>query len=78
MRVQLTVRGVRLKEVLRSVFEEVVKLPAAEGLLSTEEVCADGTKIDEKRKQRRHDAGLLNTKKAASFILRQPYKRIDQ
>lgn len=39
-------RGVRLKEALRSVFEEVVKLLAAEGLLSLEEVYTDGTKIE--------------------------------
>ena len=39
-------RGVRLKEALRSVFEEVVKLVAAEGLLSIEEVYTDGTKIE--------------------------------
>lgn len=39
-------RGVRLKEALRSVFEEVVKLLAAEGLLSIEEVYTDGTKIE--------------------------------
>ncbi len=39
-------RGARLKEALRSVFEEVVKLLAAEGLLSIEEVYTDGTKIE--------------------------------
>ncbi len=39
-------RGVRLKDALRSVFEEVVKLLAAEGLLSIEEVYTDGTKIE--------------------------------
>ena len=39
-------RGVRLKEALRSVFEEVVKLLAAEGLLSIEDVYTDGTKIE--------------------------------
>ena len=39
-------RGVRLKEALRSVFEEVVKLLASEGLLSIEEVYTDGTKIE--------------------------------
>ena len=39
-------RGVRLKEALRSVFEAVVKLLAAEGLLSIEEVYTDGTKIE--------------------------------
>ena len=39
-------RGIRLKEALRSVFEEVVKLLAAEGLLSIEEVYTDGTKIE--------------------------------
>ena len=39
-------RGVRLKDALRSVFEEVVKLLAAEGLLSIEDVYTDGTKIE--------------------------------
>ena len=39
-------RGVRLKEALRSVFEEVVKLLAGEGLLSIEDVYTDGTKIE--------------------------------
>lgn len=39
-------RGVRLKESLRSVFEEVVRLLADEGLLSIEEVYTDGTKIE--------------------------------
>jgi transposase len=39
-------RGVRLKEALRSVFEEVVLLLAAEGLLSIEEIFVDGTKIE--------------------------------
>lgn len=38
-------RGVRFKDALRSVFEEVVKLLAEEGLLSIEEVYTDGTKI---------------------------------
>ena len=39
-------RGVRLKHALRSVFEEVVKYLATEGLLSIEEVYTDGTKIE--------------------------------
>lgn len=39
-------RSVRLKDALRSVFEEVVKLLAEEGLLSIEEVYTDGTKIE--------------------------------
>lgn len=39
-------RGVRLKHALRSVFEEVVKLLAAEELLSIDEVYTDGTKIE--------------------------------
>jgi transposase len=39
-------RGVRLKHALRSVFEDVVKLLAGEGLLSIEEVNTDGTKIE--------------------------------
>lgn len=39
-------RGVRLKDALRSVFEEVVTLLAQEGLLSIEEVYTDGTKIE--------------------------------
>jgi len=39
-------RGVRLKEALRSVFEEVVKLLSEEGLLSIEDVYTDGTKIE--------------------------------
>jgi transposase len=38
-------RGVRLKNALRSVFEDVVKLLAEEGLLSIDEVNTDGTKI---------------------------------
>jgi transposase len=39
-------RGVRLKHTLRSVFEEVVKFLAEEGLLSIDEVYTDGTKIE--------------------------------
>ena len=39
-------RGVRLKDALRSVFEDVVKLLAEEGLLSIEEINTDGTKIE--------------------------------
>ena len=39
-------RGVRLKNALRCVFEDVVKLLAEEGLLSIEEVNTDGTKIE--------------------------------
>ena len=39
-------RGVRLKHALRSVFEDVVKLLAGEGLLSIEEINTDGTKIE--------------------------------
>jgi transposase len=39
-------RGVRLKNALRNVFENVVKLLAEEGLLSIEEVNTDGTKIE--------------------------------
>lgn len=39
-------RGVRLKHALRSVFEEVVKLLAEEGLLSIDQVYTDGTKIE--------------------------------
>lgn len=39
-------RGVRLKESLREVFEQVVQLLAQEGLLSIEEVYTDGTKIE--------------------------------
>jgi transposase len=39
-------RGVRLKNALRSVFEDVVKLLAGEGLLSIDEVNTDGTKIE--------------------------------
>jgi len=39
-------RGVRLKNALRGVFEDVVKLLAEEGLLSIEEVNTDGTKIE--------------------------------
>jgi hypothetical protein len=39
-------RGVRLKHALRSVFEDVVKLLAQEGLLSIVEVNTDGTKIE--------------------------------
>lgn len=39
-------RGVRLKESLRNVFEQVVQLLAQEGLLSIEEVYTDGTTIE--------------------------------
>jgi transposase len=39
-------RGVRLKNALRNVFEDVVKLLANEGLLSIEEINTDGTKIE--------------------------------
>lgn len=39
-------RGVRLKDALRKIFEEVVLLLAQEGLLSIEEVYTDGTKIE--------------------------------
>lgn len=39
-------RGVRLKHALRSVFEDVVKLLAEEGVLSIDEVNVDGTKIE--------------------------------
>lgn len=39
-------RGVRLKHALRSVFEEVVKYRAEEGLLGIDEVNTDGTKIE--------------------------------
>jgi len=39
-------RGVRLKNALRSVFEDVVKLLAEEELLSIEEINTDGTKIE--------------------------------
>lgn len=39
-------RGVRLKDALRKIFEEVVMLLAQEGLLSIEEVYTDGTKIE--------------------------------
>lgn len=39
-------RGVRLKDALRQIFEEVVLLLAQEGLLSIEEVYTDGTKIE--------------------------------
>lgn len=39
-------RGVRLKNALGSVFEDVVRLLAEEGLLSIEEVNTDGTKIE--------------------------------
>ncbi len=39
-------RGVRLKDALRNVFEEVVGLLVTEGLLSIEEVYTDGTKIE--------------------------------
>jgi hypothetical protein len=39
-------RGVRLKHALRSVFEEVVKLLAEEGLLSIDQVYTDGIKIE--------------------------------
>jgi transposase len=39
-------RGVRLKNALRNVFEDVVKLLADEGLLSIDEINMDGTKIE--------------------------------
>jgi transposase len=39
-------RGVRLKNALRTVFEQVVNLLAEEGYLSIEEVYTDGTKIE--------------------------------
>lgn len=39
-------RGVKLKNTLRSVFDEVVMLLAQEGLLSIKEVFTDGTKIE--------------------------------
>jgi transposase len=39
-------RGVKLKSVLRKVFDEVVLLLAAEGLLSIEDVYIDGTKME--------------------------------
>lgn len=39
-------RGARLKNALRNVFEEVVKLLAEEGVLSIEDVYTDGTKIE--------------------------------
>ena len=39
-------RGVRLKDALRNVFDQVVQLLAEEGLLSIEEVYTDGTKIE--------------------------------
>lgn len=39
-------RGVRLKEALRKIFEQVVQLLANEGLLSIDEVYTDGTKIE--------------------------------
>lgn len=39
-------RGVRLKEALRNVFEQVVLLLTQEGLLSIEEIFIDGTKIE--------------------------------
>lgn len=39
-------RGVRLKEALRNIFDEVVQLLSTEGLLSIEEVYTDGTKIE--------------------------------
>jgi transposase len=39
-------RGVRLKNALRAVFEQVVELLAIEGFLSIEEVYTDGTKIE--------------------------------
>ena len=39
-------RGARLKNALRQIFEEVVKLLAEEGLLSIEDVYTDGTKIE--------------------------------
>jgi transposase len=39
-------RGVRLKEALREIFEQVVQLLAKEGFLSIEDVYTDGTKIE--------------------------------
>ena len=39
-------RGVRLKEALREIFEQVVQLLAKEGLLSIEDIYTDGTKIE--------------------------------
>lgn len=39
-------RGVRLKDTLRAIFEQVVELLAKEGLLSIDEVFTDGTKIE--------------------------------
>ncbi|MCF0054116.1 IS1182 family transposase [Dyadobacter sp. LJ53] len=39
-------RGIRLKDALRTIFEQVVLLLAQEGLLSIEEVYTDGTKIE--------------------------------
>ena len=39
-------RSVRLQEALRSVFEEVVKLLADEGLLSIDQIYTDGTKME--------------------------------
>jgi transposase len=39
-------RGIRLKNALRNIFEEVVSLLAKEGLLSIENVYVDGTKIE--------------------------------
>jgi transposase len=39
-------RGVRLKNALRSVFEDVVNLLAKEGLLSIDEINTDGTKVE--------------------------------
>lgn len=39
-------RGVCFKEALRSVFEEVVKLLADEGLLSIDQIYTDGTKME--------------------------------
>lgn len=39
-------RGVRLKDALRQIFEQVVLLLAGEGLLSVEDIYTDGTKIE--------------------------------
>ena len=39
-------RGVRLKDALRAIFEQVVKLLVQEGLISIEEIYTDGTKIE--------------------------------
>ena len=39
-------RGVRLKDALRSIFEQVVLLLAQEGLLSINDIYTDGTKIE--------------------------------